>query len=111
VPRSLPKSSYLPNRHKKSNWPEKAKNKKEPKELKRAKNYKFGLKKAKLATLVLIGHSGMMRTPLQLPFVHHNPSCDECARDTEEKNRMRKDGMVDKRSQRKTERHLSLWIR
>jgi len=28
-------------------------------------------------------------TPLQLPSVHHNPSCDGCARDAEE-NRMRK---------------------
>jgi len=28
-----------------------------------------------------------MLTPLQLPSVHHNPSCDGCARDAEE-NRM-----------------------
>jgi len=40
VLRNLPKSSLnQPNRHKKSKWP------------KKAKNYKFGLKKAKLATL------------------------------------------------------------
>jgi len=24
-------------------------------------------------------------SPLQLPSVHHNPSCDRCARDAEEK--------------------------
>jgi len=27
----------------------------------------------------------MMFTPLQLPSLHHNPSCDGCARDDEEK--------------------------
>jgi len=37
-----------------------------------------------LATLVL-----KMLTPLQLPTVHQNYSCDGCARDAEE-NRMRK---------------------
>jgi len=37
----------------------------------------------------------MMLTPLQLPTVHHSPSCDECARDAE-KNRMRKTNLVDK---------------
>jgi len=31
-----------------------------------------------------------MLTPLQLPSVYHNPSCDGCARDAEE-NRMRKE--------------------
>jgi len=31
------------------------------------------------ATLVMIF------APLQLPSVHHNPSCDGCVRDTEEK--------------------------
>ena len=31
----------------------------------------------------------MMLTPLQLLYVHPNPSCDGCARDVEE-NRMRK---------------------
>ena len=39
----------------------------------------------RLATPVL-----MMLTPLQLPSVYHNPSCDGCARDAEE-NRMRKE--------------------
>jgi len=37
----------------------------------------------------------MMLTPLQLPSVYHNPSCDGCARDAEE-NRMRKKSLVDK---------------
>jgi len=36
-----------------------------------------------------------MFTPLQLPFVHHIPSCDGCAHDAEE-NRMRKESLVDK---------------
>jgi len=60
VPRNLPKSSLnQPNRHKKSKWLKKKpnfiwpffKNKKRPKALKKAKNYKIGLNKAKLATL------------------------------------------------------------
>jgi len=34
-------------------------------------------------------------TPLQLPSVYHNPSCDGCARDAEE-NRMQKKNLVDK---------------
>jgi len=61
VPKNLPKSSLnLPDRHKKSNWPNKPKNKlylgfskikKSQRTWKKAKNYKFGLKKAKLATL------------------------------------------------------------
>jgi len=59
VPRNLTKSSLnQPNQHKKSNWPNKPngiwpffKNIKKPKLLKKAKNYKFGLRKAKLATL------------------------------------------------------------
>ena len=62
VSRNLPKSS-LPNRHK--NWigqkrPKTPnlywpffKNEKKPKEFKKVKIYKFGLKKAKLATLLL----------------------------------------------------------
>jgi len=37
-----------------------------------------------------------MLTPLQLSSVHHKPSCDRCARDTEE-NRMRKESLVDKK--------------
>jgi len=36
----------------------------------------------------------MTLTPLQLPSVHHNPSCDGCARDDED-NRMRKRSLVD----------------
>jgi len=32
----------------------------------------------------------MMFTPLQLPYVHHNPFCDGCARDAED-NRMRQE--------------------
>jgi len=42
-----------------------------------------------------------MRAPPQLPSVHHNPSCDGCARDAEE-NRMRKDSLVKQRRQGKT---------
>jgi len=41
-----------------------------------------------------------MLTPLQLPFVYHNPSCDGSARDAEE-NRMRKKNLVDKTWPRK----------
>jgi len=37
----------------------------------------------------------MMLTPLQLPAVYHNPSCDGNARDAEE-NRMRERSLVDK---------------
>ena len=37
----------------------------------------------------------MMLTPLQLPFVYHNPSRDGCARDAEE-NRKRKKSLVNK---------------
>jgi len=36
-----------------------------------------------------------MLTPLQLPSVHRNPSCDGCARDAEE-NRKQKEGLFDK---------------
>jgi len=36
-----------------------------------------------------------MLTPLQLPSVHHNPSCDGCESDAEE-NRMIKESLVDK---------------
>jgi len=36
----------------------------------------------------------MMFTPLQLPSVHHNPSCDGCARDAEEK-RMWKESSIE----------------
>jgi len=39
--------------------------------------------------------TGLLLTPLQLPFVYHNPSCDGCARDAEE-NRMREKNLVDK---------------
>jgi len=42
-----------------------------------------------LATLV------MMLTPPQLPSVHHNLSCDGCAR-TAEENRMGKESVLDK---------------
>jgi len=38
---------------------------------------------------------GLLLTPLQLPSVYHNPSCDGCARDAEE-NRMREKKLVDK---------------
>jgi len=61
VLRNLPKSSLsLPNRHKKSKWPKKAKkskpnfswpffkNRKRPMELKKGQKLQFGLKKAKL---------------------------------------------------------------
>jgi len=34
-------------------------------------------------------------TPLQLPSVHHNPSCDGCARDAEEY-KMGKKSLVEK---------------
>jgi len=37
----------------------------------------------------------MMLTPLQLPAVDHNPSCEERARDADE-NRMRKKSLLDK---------------
>jgi len=50
-----------------------------------------------------------MLTPLHLPSVHRNPSCDGCARGTEE-NGIRKGSLVDKRSQGMTERHLYLSI-
>jgi len=36
----------------------------------------------------------MTLTPLPLPCVHHNLSCDGCARDAEE-NRMRKKSLID----------------
>jgi len=39
-------------------------------------------------------------TPLQLPSVKHNSSCDGCARDAEE-NRMRKKSWSKKRTQEK----------
>jgi len=51
-----------------------------------------------------------MLTPLQLPSVYHTPSCDGCARDSEE-NRMRNKNLVDKRSQGKTERHVYISIK
>ena len=51
----------------------------------------------------------MMLTPLQLPSVYHNPSCDGCARDAEENESERKIWSI-KRSQGKTERHLYLSI-
>jgi len=60
VPRNLTKSSLnLPKRQKKFNWPKRPKTpnfiwpffQKKTKVLKKAKNYVFGLKKAKLATL------------------------------------------------------------
>jgi len=38
----------------------------------------------------LIGNPGNDASPLQLPSVHHNPSCDGCTRDAEE-NRMRRE--------------------
>jgi len=41
-----------------------------------------------------------MLTPLQLPSVHHTPSCDGCAHDAEE-NRMRKKSYVEKMQPRK----------
>jgi len=60
----MPKSSLnLQNRHKKSSWPIFWQKKisigpfskiKKPMELKKAINYKFGFKKAKLATLLLV---------------------------------------------------------
>jgi len=37
----------------------------------------------------------MMLTPLQLPSVYQNPSCDGCAHDAEP-NRMPKKSLVDK---------------
>jgi len=37
----------------------------------------------------------MMLTPLQLPVVYHNLSCDGCAHDAEE-NQLRKENLVDK---------------
>jgi len=37
----------------------------------------------------------MMLTPLQLPSVHRNLSCDGCARDAKE-NRMQKESLVNK---------------
>jgi len=46
----------------------------------------------------------MMLTPLQLPFVCHNPSCDGCACDAEE-NRMRKKNLADKTQPRKDWAH------
>ena len=61
MPRNLPKSTLnLPNRHKNLTGQKRPKKpnviwpsfKKKPKELQKAKNYKFGLKKVKLATLV-----------------------------------------------------------
>jgi len=61
---------------------------------------------AYLATLILV----MMLTSLQLLSVHYNPSSDGCARDAEQ-NRMRKESLVNKRSQEKTERHLYLSIK
>jgi len=48
----------------------------------------------------LIGIPGMMLTPLQLLYVHPNPSCDGCARDVEE-NRMRKKALVEKMKKNK----------
>ena len=41
-----------------------------------------------------------MLTPLQLPSVYHNPSCDGYARGGEE-NRMQKKSLVDKTQPRK----------
>jgi len=43
----------------------------------------------------LIGNPGDDASPLQLPSVHHNPSCAGCARDAEE-NRMWKESLVKK---------------
>jgi len=43
-----------------------------------------------LMTLTLL----LTLTPLQLPCVHHNLSCDGCAHDAEE-NRMRKKSLID----------------
>jgi len=48
-----------------------------------------------LATPVL-----MMLTPLQLPSVYHNPSCDGCALNAEA-NRMPKKSLVDKTQPKK----------
>jgi len=41
------------------------------------------------------GNHGNVLAPLQLPSVHHNPSCDGCARNAEE-NRMQKESLVNK---------------
>jgi len=47
-------------------------------------------------------------SPPQLPSVHHHPSCDECARDTEvTKENAKIEFGRQKRSQKKAERHLS----
>jgi len=35
----------------------------------------------------------MMLSPLQLPFVH-NPSCNECGHDAEERKDMQKEGLI-----------------
>jgi len=42
----------------------------------------------------------VMLTPLQPPSVHHNPSCDGCARDAKEE-RSRKEILVNKMYPRK----------
>jgi len=41
----------------------------------------------------LIGNPGNDASPLQLPSVQHNPSCDRCAHDAEE-NRMQKENLA-----------------
>jgi len=44
----------------------------------------------------LISNPGNDASPLQLPSVHHNPSCDGCAHDAEEEKMMQKEGLVNK---------------
>ena len=59
-----------------------------------------------LAHFVFMRNPRNDASPLKLPSVRHNPSCDECACDAEE-NRMRKESLVKKTySQGKIERHL-----
>jgi len=48
----------------------------------------------------------MMLTPLQLPSIHHNPSCDGCAHDAEKGENAKREFGRKKRSQAKTKRHL-----
>jgi len=50
-------------------------------------------------------------TPLQLPSVKNNSSCEGYARNAEEESRMRKKYLSKKRNQKKDGRHLYLSIK